>query len=392
MRFGVEFPPERSAFALDHMMKVGFVSTVQGHQWPGSEYLWSACAEQLLQQQQQVVVSASSDLRGAKALKNLSSKGADIRLIAPITSRASRIQQQFFNPFRRLSGENLDVLIVSSGCAYDPVYRPSLGQFLCETTIPIVFICHFNAETFWVDEPMRMMMSTIFKKSRTTVFVSQENQRLTERQLGMAIPRAEIIVPPLCLNLDEPLAWPVKADDEPWRFACVARLEPRWKGQDVLFEVLSDEKWKERNYILSLYGQGAEDEYLRKLCKFYGLGGKVVFAGFSNPKAIWQEHHLQVLAARGEGGPMVITEGMICGRAAVTTRCGFNTDYINDGQNGFLAGFATSGCFGGKLEEAWNRREDWQAMGKMAHQSIKIRMSDFNAPERLMKIILNQNN
>ena len=118
-------------------------------------------------------------------------------------------------------------------------------------------------------------------------------------------------MPPLCLNLTEPLPWPDKADDAPWRFACVARLEPRWKGQDVLFEVLADDKWKHRNYTLSLFGQGAEESYLRNLSTFYGLEKKIIFAGFSNPTAVWREHHLQVLATRGEGGPMVITEGMI---------------------------------------------------------------------------------
>jgi glycosyltransferase involved in cell wall biosynthesis len=371
-------------------MKIGFVSTVQGHQWPGSEYLWSACAERLLKMQHQVVVSASMDLRSAKPIESLRSKGASIHLVPLVSGRVSRIRQRYFNPFRNLYKKSLDFMIISSGSAYDPVYHPALGQFLCETTIPFIFICHFNAETFWVDDPMREMMSAIFKKARTTVFVSRENQRLTERQLGMAIPRAEIIIPPLCLDLSEPLPWPDKADGEPWRFACVARLEPRWKGQDVLFEVLADEKWKGRNYTLSLFGQGAEESYLRKLSQFYGLEKKVIFAGFSNATAIWREHHLQVLAARGEGGPMVITEGMICGRSAVTTRCGFNADYIIDGQNGFLADFATSGCFGGKLEEAWNRREDWQAMGKMAHRSISTRTTDFNAPERLLKLILSK--
>jgi len=369
-------------------MKIGFVSTVHGHQWPGTEYLWSACAELLLQMQHEVVVSASTHFSGAPMLENLLSKGARLRLVPPVSGRMSRIRQRFFNPFRHLSRQNLDLLVISSGSAYDPVYWPSLGRFLIETTIPFVFICHFNAETFWVDDRMREIMTNIFQKAQATVFVCRENQRLTERQIGMSIPRTEIIVEPLCLHQPEPLPWPDKTENDSWRLACVARLEPRWKGQDVLFEVLADGKWKDRNYTLSLFGQGTEERYLRKLSKFYGLEKKVVFAGFSNPTAIWREHHLQVLATRGEGGPMVISEGMICGRAAVTTRCGFNTDYISDGQTGFLAAFATSECFGAKMEEAWNRRDDWQAMGLMAQQSISGKLADFNTPDRLLKLIL----
>jgi glycosyltransferase involved in cell wall biosynthesis len=180
----------------------------------------------------------------------------------------------------------------------------------------------------------------------------------------------------------------VTAEAGPLKLACVARLEPRWKGQDVLFEVLADERWRARNYQLNLFGQGAEAEYLQRLVKFYRLEDKVRFAGFASPEKIWQEHHLQVLAARGEGGPMVITEGMICGRIAVTTRCGFVPEYVADGETGFLADFATTACFGAALERAWNRRTEWREMGRRAHESVKSRLGDFNAPERLLKLIL----
>ncbi|MEI9864584.1 MAG: hypothetical protein WDN00_08535 [Limisphaerales bacterium] len=61
-----------------------------------------------------------------------------------------------------------------------------------------------------------------------------------------------------------------------------------------------------------------------------------------------------------------------------------------DGETGFLAAFATTECFGAKLEEAWERRDDWKTMGTLAHQSISGRLADFNAPERLLKLILHK--
>ena len=190
MRFGLAFQPEKSELAPEPKMNIGFVSTVQGHQWPGSEYLWSACAERLLQMQHQVVISASADLKGAQALENLQSKGASVHLVSPVSGRVGRIAQRVLNPFRHLSKQALDLLVISAGCAYDPVYRRALGRFLRETGIPFVFICHFNAETFWVDDRMREVMTTIFQKAKTTVFVSCDNRRLTERQLGMTIPQS----------------------------------------------------------------------------------------------------------------------------------------------------------------------------------------------------------
>ena len=369
-------------------MKIGFISTVQGHQWPGSEYLWSACAAKLMAQQHQVLVWANSDLRGAKALVDLTAQGAAIRFLARTSGRIGRLKQKFINPLDKIQAEGLDLLVVSSGSAYDPVYWPALGQFLLKARVPFMFICHFNAETFWVDEVMRGMMSDIFQKAAQVIFVSLDNRRLTERQLGMSISRACVIVPPLQVNASGPLPWPETQNDGPWRLACVARLEPRWKGQDVLFEVLSGAGWKDRNFCLSLFGQGEEESYLRKLSKFYGLDSKIEFAGFSSPEKIWAGHHLQVLAARGEGGPMVVTEGMWFGRVAVTTRCGFLGEYVRDGENGFLADFASPAGFGKKLEEAWTRRAEWKEMGVKAHDFINQRLSDFNASDRLLKLIL----
>jgi glycosyltransferase involved in cell wall biosynthesis len=369
-------------------MKIGFISTVQGHQWPGSEYLWSACAGKLLAQQHQVQVWANADLRGAKALASLTAAGAAVHFVARASSRMERLKQKFINPLDQINSAGLDLLVVSSGSAYDPVYLPALGQFLQKARVPFIFICHFNAETFWVDEIMRAMMSDIFQKAAQVIFVSRDNRRLTERQLGMRIPRACVIVPPLHVNGSGPLPWPEADKEGPWRLACVARLEPRWKGQDVLFEVLSESSWKNRNFHLSLYGQGEEESYLRKLARYYGLDEKIEFAGFASPEKIWANHHLQVLSARGEGGPMVVTEGMWFGRVAVTTRCGFLGEYVRDGENGFLADFASPVCFGKKLEEAWNRRVEWQTMGLKAHQFIKERLGDFNASDRLLKLII----
>lgn len=86
---------------------------------------------------------------------------------------------------------------------------------------------------------------------------------------------------------------------------------------------------------------------------------------------------------------MVITEGMMCGRIAIATRCGFIGEYLRDGENGFLADFATPGCFGQKMEEAWERRGKWREMGVHGHNSVKGRIGDFNAPARLTNLILN---
>jgi glycosyltransferase involved in cell wall biosynthesis len=369
-------------------MKAAFLSTVQGHQWPGSEYLWSACAEKLLQANHRVFVGVAKALRGAAPLEKLQAAGAEVAFMSPGATRVARLRDRLVTPYQAIESFKPDLLVVSSGSPFDPCYQPALGKFLTETKIPYIFINHFNAETFWVDDGMRELMAKIFAKARSTVFVSDETHRLTERQLASSVARPVVMMEPLCTKVREALPWPDAPADGALKFACVARLEPRWKGQDVLFEVLADRRWRERNYHLNLFGEGAEEQYLRRLVKFYRLEDNVSFAGFASPEAIWRDHHLQVLATRGEGGPMVVTEGMMCGRIAVTTRCGFVPDYVTDGATGFLADFATAACFGDALERAWQRRAEWHEMGCRAHESVKARLGDFDSPERLMKLML----
>ena len=234
---------------------------------------------------------------------------------------------------------------------------------------------------------MRKAMQPIYERASHTIFVCEENRRLTERQLALKIPNTSVIIPPLFTDQASPLPWPERRDRDPWKLACVARLEPRWKGQDALLEALSAPQWRDRNYSLSLFGNGAEKEYIGNLIKLYGLSDKVKFAGFAEPSEIWREHHLQILATRGEGGPMVITEGMICGRAAIATRCGFTDEFISDQKTGFLAESATKRSIEAQLERAWGARHQWKDMGIAAHKTIQKRKSEFNAKDSLIKII-----
>jgi len=49
---------------------------------------------------------------------------------------------------------------------------------------------------------------------------------------------------------------------------------------------------------------------------------------------------------------------------------------ISEGENGFLAEAATVKHLGKALEKAWNQRDQWQAMGKAAHDRIRRDVSE----------------
>lgn len=362
-------------------MRVAFISTVHGHGWPGSEFLWGETAGKLLEQGHEVFARCSKDFRDSKVLSSLVEKGLVYESVQPRYSRIQRLAGRFIDPVAKLKAWNPELVVVSAGSAFDISYSPPLARFLLESGIPFIPICHFNAETFWVDELNRTTMRRIYEKAANSVFVSADNHRVTERQLAQRISNFEVIKPPLPVRLEAPLPWP---QGDCWNFACVARLESRWKGHDVLFEVLARPEWRTRNWRLNLYGEGAEEGYLVDLAKHFGIADSVNFAGFVKDRTqIWRDNHIQVFPTRGEGGPMVLTEGMACGRVAVITDCGNAREYVENGVDGFLAEFATPEIFAAALERAWVRRSEWQAMGIQSHKKI-LRFSLSENPSDLL--------
>jgi glycosyltransferase involved in cell wall biosynthesis len=368
-------------------MRVAFVSTVHGHTWPGSEFLWGDTASRLLAEGHQVFARCSADFRDASALRKLVENGLIYDPAPSSTSRVTRLKERLRDPLATLAAWQPDVVVISSGSAFDIAYNPSLARYLAKTTVPFIPICHFNAETFWVDEPNREVMKRIYGRAALAIFVSEDNHRITERQLATKIRNYHVIRPPLPVQLDQPLRWPSSQGDA-WNFACVARWESRWKGQDVLFEVLSSDAWRTRNWRLNLYGEGGEEGYLRSLAEHYGIAEKVSFVGFVKDRVqIWRENHLQVFPTRGEGGPMVLTEGMMCGRPAVITNCGNVTEYVDNGIDGFVADFATPRIFGETMENAWARRQEWEEMGRRSHVKMKAQGFENNCVVELLSLI-----
>jgi glycosyltransferase involved in cell wall biosynthesis len=67
----------------------------------------------------------------------------------------------------------------------------------------------------------------------------------------------------------------------------------------------------------------------------------------------------------------VIVEAMLSGRIPIVTDVAGNAEVVEDGVSGFLAATPTIAAFDEALERAWQRRGEWQAMGKVAAERIR---------------------
>jgi glycosyltransferase involved in cell wall biosynthesis len=205
-------------------------------------------------------------------------------------------------------------------------------------------------------------------RAQTYCFLSQENLALARLQLAEPLSNAKIVRYPFNVSYDARPSWPCQ---EVWKLACVARLFPAQKGQDLLFQVLRMRKWRERSLQVTLYGKGAQEKSLRALREMWKLD-RVEFGGFvSDIESVWAAHHGLVLPSRAEGLPLSLVEAMLCGRPAIVTDIGGNGELVEEGVSGFVAGAATVEELDAALERAWERRQDWCEMGQAAAARVR---------------------
>lgn len=225
----------------------------------------------------------------------------------------------------------------------------------------------------WIEGDALTHYRQTYLNAQRCYFVSQENAKILETHLAAPLPQSAVVDNPLKINLAEPLPWP--SASQPWHLACVARLGCWQKGQDLILEVLKQPQWRDRSVEVTFWGQDhGNQQQLEDLVQLYGLQEQVRFGGFASPIEIWRQSHALLLPSRYEGMPMVTAEAMMCGRIAIVTACGRNPEWVDDGETGFLA-IPTVASLASTLEQAWERRNDWQRMGEIAAKRIRNRYS-----------------
>ena len=183
------------------------------------------------------------------------------------------------------------------------------------------------------------------------------------------MPNSGLVQNPVNLSDRSYVPWP---ESRTARFASVARLDSKYKGQDILIEALSADEWRKRDWHLTFYGAGSDEDYLRALVEFFELPERVTFAGYqSDVRAIWTQAQILVLSSRAEGTPLSLVEAMLCGRPAIVSDLGGNQEWVTETQTRFVAGAPATQLVRAALDRAWSARSSWGAMGTEAHRLLR---------------------
>jgi glycosyltransferase involved in cell wall biosynthesis len=350
--------------------------------WGGSEDLWSAAAAALAEDGHEVLALKANVYGTEPRIRHLRALGCRIvdlnRLpLVPARLLSFLIAQiwvvgyavkafRFWWAMRRFRP---DLAILSQGTNIDGHF---LGKRLRRMDLAYVLVCQKATELYWPYDDSLAEIRNIYLGARACYFVSDHNRRLTELQLGTRLDRSAVVRNPFLVPWEKEEGWP--ESESGFRLACVGRLYPREKGQDLILRVLARDKWRKRPLTLSFFGSGVHSEGLRSTAAFLELDN-VSFAGFTRtPADIWRDHHGLLLPSRAEGLPLVVVEAMLCGRVPIVTDVAGNAEVVTDGETGFLAAAPTEDSLDEAMERAWQRRSEWRAIGEAAARDIRTKV------------------
>jgi glycosyltransferase involved in cell wall biosynthesis len=347
--------------------------------WGGSEELWGATAAELAEAGHAVAVFKShvdETQPRIRRLRELGCRVVDMTLLPLLPRIFTSVIRRLLYPLiaaqqvaRVWFGLRLfrpELVVISQGGNYDGLL---IADICRRMKLPYVLIAQKATEMYWVPDRRLERLREAYRCARACYFVSDANRRLTEEQLGLRLPYATVVRNPFLVSWHAPEEWP--QDDDGLRLACVARLYPAEKGQDLILRVLARDTWRARAISVTFFGDGPHREGLTRMAALLGLTS-VRFGGFiSDVASIWADHHALVLPSRCEGLPLALIEAMLSGRFAVVTDVGGNREVIEDGATGFLASAPTEDALDAALERAWSRRSEWRAIGATASRAIR---------------------
>lgn len=258
-----------------------------------------------------------------------------------------------------LKADRPDLVLISQGINFDGL---AFANQCLKLQIPYIIVCHKAVDFFWPAPNDRAYFRETLLKAKKCLFVSEHNKRLTEEQFGTKLENSAIVFNPVKTEVS-PLPYPSVTTG--YRLACVGRLFVIDKGQDMLIRVLSAKKWQQRPISVTFIGKGPDQEALEEMSTLLDVQN-VSFAGFKGSlKEIWSEYHALVLPSRSEGLPLTIIEAMSLGRTVIATNAGGNREIVQHQLTGFV-GEANDADLDKVMEMAWDKREDWENMGKRA--------------------------
>lgn len=354
------------------MRKYVFIAANEGHSWGGSEPLWSSAAKKLARSGEEVCVSVKDWGKPVAQIEDLRSAGCKIVYRRPPSFLSRQVRKVL--PLSGLATEHLrsvalgaNLVVISQGANIEGLQWMEAARVV---GLKYAIIAQGAAEQWWPADDLSQRLADCYEQANCAYFVSQANVNLSRMQFATPLRNAKVVRNPFNVQYDARPPWPVEQSGD-LALACVARLDVSHKGQDLLLQVLSLPKWRERPVRLSLVGKGINERGLRWMVEQLKLSNIAFTGHVDDIEGIWSKHHVLVLASRYEGMPLALVEAMICGRPCIVTDVAGHRELVRDDINGFLAEAATVSLLDKAMNRAWDNRDRLKEMGRTAGQDVR---------------------
>ena len=355
------------------LQTIVFIASNETHRWGGSEHCWSAAAERLVQRGVQVNVSVKGWGEPVKQVEHLRSQGCQI-FYRPHPSLPERIGRRVLLPKGILSWHHLgriadaaDLVVISQGGNADGLAWMEAAR---KQGFKYAVISQSANEQWWPNDSLAEILAACYEAACAAFFVSDANLALSRRQFVTPLTRGRVIRNPFNVRYDARPAW--RGDSSESLFlACVARLDPFQKGQDLLLQGPRSAAMAREEVHVTFVGTGQNERMLRKAAMELNLPN-IEFAGFvQDIEQLWTRHHALVLPSRFEGMPLSLVEAMLCGRPGIVTDVAGNRELVRDNVNGFLAKAPTVELLDEAMNRAWENRHRLQEIGEAAARDVR---------------------
>ncbi|MFW5891176.1 MAG: glycosyltransferase family 4 protein, partial [bacterium] len=229
---------------------------------------------------------------------------------------------------------------------------PFYPIYSIKSNVEIVTIVHaiFDTNVFKFKDGFLTKIATYFAE-KTLKFLNNKEyitvSNSTKEELSKLIKNKKIKIVENSFNPD---VFNYEFNDDGDFLLCLTRLSNR-KGVKYLLYA-----WKELDidYKLKIAGKGPQMEKLKKIKNNLDLND-VEFLGYVSKKDklnLLNNAKLYILPTLGEGFGISNLEAMAAGTPVISTNTWGVKDYINDGENGFLAEPENANSLAGKIETA----------------------------------------
>lgn len=355
-----------------------FISAMNGDPWGGSEEFWHRLAIWMAQNGYRVGCCFFTWPKGKQdKIAALQEAGCEVHLL-PNPKQAANpfhkiiVRRKAFKMLRRLCRQQWDITCINQGAYEDVTHRPF--RFLYKYLGKFVLIYHNYNEKHRLSKSRIKNLDSWTSKAKMNLGAAARIFESVKNVSGSTVPNQQVLINPLTIRyLPEATDWP-EMDEDRYVFTMVGQLDIRRKAQDVLVKALASQKWKERNWILYLYGNGDDMQHIKVLIHENGLDDKIKLMGFTrHVNVVLQKTHLLLQLTHIDAMPLSVTEAMNMARPCIVSRVGDMPVWIGHGKNGYIADAVTEAGIDEAMEQAWQNKENWKEMGLEAHKSFIAR-------------------